>query len=158
MEKNKNDFGIIQLDKPDQIGIVVNNVVEMVEQFKNLFGIEGFEIIDWPLPDSDPESTYHGQPSFWRMRTAFATLGTLQIELVEPLEGNSIYKDFLLKNGPGLHHFRFTVQDFDDKVKKLEAAGINMISSGRGMRTNSRWAYFDTFDVFNGVFIELRTV
>jgi methylmalonyl-CoA/ethylmalonyl-CoA epimerase len=158
MGRPMNNFGLIQLDKPDQVGIVVNNVVEMVEQFKNLFGIAGFEIIDWPLPDSDPESTYHGKPSFWRMRTAFATLGSLQIELVEPLEGNSIYKDFLLKNGPGLHHFRFTVQDFDDKVKKLEDAGIKMISSGRGMRTNSRWAYFDTFDIFNGVYIELRTV
>jgi hypothetical protein len=152
------NMGIIQLDKPDQVGIVVNNVDFMVQQFKSLFGIDGFEIIDWPLPDSDPESTYYGNPGYWRMRTAFATLGSLQIELVEPLEGKSIYKDFLLKNGPGLHHFRFTVQDFDDKVKKLEEAGIMMISSGKGLRTNSRWAYFDTFNVLDGIYIELRTV
>jgi methylmalonyl-CoA/ethylmalonyl-CoA epimerase len=152
------DFGIIQLDKPDQVGIVVNCVDTTVSQFKHFFGIEGFEIVDWPLPDSDPESTYHGKPSFWRMRTAFATLGSLQIELVEPLEGDSIYKDFLVKNGPGLHHFRFTVQDFDEKVASLQKAGIQMISSGRGMRTNSRWAYFDTFDILDGVYIELRTV
>lgn len=151
------DFGIIQLDNPDQVGIVVNSVDHMVNQFKFLFGIDGFEIVDWPLPDSNPESTYHGKPAFWRMRTAFATLGSLQVELIEPGEGASIYKDFLSKNGPGLHHFRFTVTDFDDKCQKLEAAGIKMISSGRGMRTNSRWAYFDTFDVFDGVYIELRT-
>jgi methylmalonyl-CoA/ethylmalonyl-CoA epimerase len=152
------DFGIIQLDNPDQVGIVVNSVDFMVEQFKQLFGIDGFEIIDWPLPDSDPESTYHGKPGFWRMRTAFATLGSLQIELVEPLEGESIYKDFLEKNGPGIHHFRFTVTDFDDKCKKLQESGIQMIASGRGMRTNSRWAYFDTFDICEGMYIELRTL
>jgi len=151
------DFGLINLEKPDQIGIVVNDVHLMVNQFKKLFGIDGFEIVDWPLPNSDPESTYHGKPAFWKMRTAFAKLGDLQIELIEPLEGQSIYRDFLDKNGPGLHHFRFTVDGFDEKVRTLQESGIKMISSGRGMRTNSRWAYFDTFDIFEGVYIELRT-
>ena len=37
MEITTPNFGIIQLDKPDQVGIVVNNVIEMVEQFKKSF-------------------------------------------------------------------------------------------------------------------------
>jgi len=152
------DIGIIQLDKPDQVGIVVNSVDNMVFQFKHLFGIEGFEIVDWPLPDIAPETTYYGKPAAWRMRVAFVTLGSMQIELIEPVEGENIYKDFLSKNGPGMHHFRFTVQDFDEKVVSLQNAGIEMISTGRGMRTNSRWAYFDTFDILDGVYLELRTI
>ncbi|NMB54342.1 MAG: hypothetical protein GYA15_06535 [Leptolinea sp.] len=152
------DLGIIQLDKPDQIGIVVRSVDQFVDRFKALFNITGFEIIDWPIPGTDPDSTYHGVKAVWKMRTAFITLGSLQIEIVEPLEGNSIYKDFLSKNGPGLHHIRFTVTDFENKIVSLQKAGIEMISSGKGMRTNSRWAYFDTFDLLDGVYIELRTV
>ena len=149
---------IITLEQPDQIGIVVNNVNEMVASFQSLMGIHGFEIVDWPLQNSDPESTYYGKPAYWRMRTAFTTLGNLQIELIEPLEGQSIYKDFLQKHGPGIHHFRFTVTNFEDKLEALKKAGIQMIASGRGMRTSSRWAYFDTSEILQGVFIELRTV
>jgi methylmalonyl-CoA/ethylmalonyl-CoA epimerase len=152
------DIGIIQLDEPDQIGIVVNNVDHFITQFNYLFGISGFEIIDWPIPGTDPESTYYGESAYWKMRTAFITLGTIQIEIVEPLEGRSIYKDFLEKNGPGLHHMRFTVTDFEKKVENLENAGIQMISSGKGMRSNSKWAYFDTFNILDGFYIELRTV
>jgi hypothetical protein len=149
---------IITLDQPDQIGIVVNNVNDMVASLQSLLGIQGFEIVDWPLKDSDPESTYYGKPAFWKMRTAFTTLGMLQIELIEPLEGKNIYKDFLEKHGPGIHHFRFTVTNFEDKLESLKKAGIQMIASGRGMRTSSRWAYFDTSEILQGVFIELRTV
>lgn len=152
------DNGIIQLDQPDQIGIVVNSVDHFIEQFKSLFGISGFEVIDWPIQGIDPESTYYGNRAYWKMRTAFIALGSIQIEIVEPLEGRSIYKDFLEKNGPGLHHLRFTVTDFDEKVNCLQKTGIQMISSGKGMRTNSKWAYFDTFNILDGIYIELRTV
>ena len=151
-------LSVINLTQPDQVGIVVKNVNAVVEQYQTLLGIGGFEIVDWPVPGIDPLSTYHGQPAKWKMRTAFATLGSLQIELVEPLEGRSIFQDFIETRGPGFHHFRFTVQDIDDKLAALEKANIPLISSGRGMRSNSRWYYFDTTSLLDGVYIELRSV
>ena len=44
-----------------------------------------------------------------------------QIELIQPLEGRSIYSDFLQAHGPGLHHIRFSVEPFDAAVVALTA-------------------------------------
>jgi hypothetical protein len=86
----------------------------------------------------------------------FARQGSTQIELIEPLEGQNIWSDFLDTNGPGLHHFRLVVSDFDNKVTELEKAGIKNIASGTGAHIGSKWAYFDTSELLNGIVIELR--
>jgi methylmalonyl-CoA/ethylmalonyl-CoA epimerase len=152
------NLGIIQLSRPDQIGLVVENVDAAVLQYSRLLGISNFEIVDWPAPGVDPESTYYGKPGRWKMRTGFATLGDMQFELIQPQEGTSIFKDALESRGPGIHHFRFTVPDFDEKAACLQKAGIQMIASGRGIHGSSHWAYFDTAELLQGVYIELRKV
>ena len=37
-------------------------------------------------------------------RVAFATVGDASFELIAPLEGKSIYMDFLKTHGEGMHH------------------------------------------------------
>ena len=152
------NLSVIQLSQPDQVGILVENVDAAVLQYSQLLGIRNFEIIDWPLPGVDPESTYYGKAARWKMRTAFSPLGNLQLELIQPVEGQSIFKDSLESRGPGIHHFRFTVSDFEEKIASLQKAGIQIISSGRGMHGGSHWAYFDTTRMLQGVYIELRKV
>ena len=141
----------------DQIGIVVRDLNEMAENLYRLLGIGPFRILEWPIEGIDPESTYHGEPRQYRLLLGFARQGFTQIELIEPLEGQNIWSDFLDNHGPGLHHFRLVVSDFDEKVSELEKAGIKKIASGTGAHIGSKWAYFDTADLLNGIMIELRT-
>lgn len=141
----------------DQIGIVVQDLHKMAENLYQLLGIGPFRIFNWPIEGIDPESTYHGGPEEYRLLLGFARQGSTQIELIEPIEGRSIWSDFLNDHGPGLHHFRLVVSDFDEKVSKLEEAGFNKIASGTGAHIGSKWAYFDTADLLNGIVIELRT-
>ena len=65
-------------------------------------------------------------------------------------------QDLLEKHGPGLHHIRFTVPDFEEKWAYLEASGIENIASGTGVHVGSKWAYFDTTQLLEGVVVELR--
>jgi hypothetical protein len=141
----------------DQIGIVVRNLHEMAENLYQLLGIGPFRILEWPIDGIDPDSTYHGEPRHYRLLLGFARQGSTQIELIEPIEGQNIWSDFLNNHGPGLHHFRLVVFDFDDKVSELEKAGIKKIASGTGAHIGSRWAYFDTAELLNGIVVELRT-
>ena len=140
----------------DQIGIVVRDLRSMVANLSKIFGIEDFRIMEWPIEGVDPKATYHGEPGNYRLLLAFATIGNTQLEIVQPLEGQNIYSDFLEKHGPGLHHIRFTVPDFEEKWAYLEASGIENIASGTGVHVGSKWAYFDTTQLLEGVVMELR--
>jgi len=147
----------LNISNADQIGIVVKDLGPALEQFKLLLGTENFDIVDWPKPGTDPESTYYGKPAQFKLRIAFTQMGNLQLEVIQPVEGKSIFADFLETHGPGLHHIRFSEKNFDQKMKQLQKAGIQMISSGRGIRSASTWAYFDTTKHLGGIYIELRT-
>ena len=140
----------------DQVGIVVRDLRVMAENLHRLLGIGPFRIFEWPIEGVDPESTYHGEPEEYRIRLGFARQGVTQIELIEPLEGKNIWSDFLDQNGPGIHHFRIVVSDFDKKVIEFEEAGFKIIASGTGAHIGSEWVYFDTADLLNGIVIELR--
>jgi len=141
----------------DQIGIVVYDLDSFTKELTRLFGIGPFRVFDWPMEGIDPQATYHGEPGNFRMRLAFATVGKVQIEVVQPLEGDNIYSDFLRDHGPGLHHFRLSVPAFEKSVEAMVNQGIQNISSGTGVHVGSRWAYFDTSHTLNGVIVELRT-
>jgi methylmalonyl-CoA/ethylmalonyl-CoA epimerase len=141
----------------DQIGIVVNDLHAFTEGLSRLFGIGPFRIFEWPLEGVNPQATYHGQPASYRLLLAFITLGKIQVEIVQPLEGQNIYSDFLRDHGPGLHHFRLTIPGFEKGVEALIGAGIENIASGTGVHVGSKWAYFDTTRILEGVVVELRT-
>lgn len=141
----------------DQIGIVVRDVQAIAEKLNQIFGIGPFRVMEWPIEGIDPQSTYHGEPRSYRIRLGFARAGTAQIELIEPLDDRSIWSDFLASHGPGLHHFRITVKNFDETVAALEQVGFENIASGTGAHVGSKWAYFDTAELLDGIVIELRT-
>ncbi len=141
----------------DQIGIVVTDLDAFTSELTRLFGIGPFRIMEWPVDGIDPQSTYHGQPADYRLRLAFATAGKVQIEVIQPLEGQNIYSDFLRDHGPGLHHFRLTIPGFEKGVEVLANDGIQNIASGTGVHVGSKWAYFDTTHNLEGVIVELRT-
>lgn len=141
----------------DQIGIVVRDLHAMVDTLTQLFGIDDFRIMEWPIEGIDPQATYHGEPGDFKLLLGFATVGKTQLEIVQPLEGQNIYSDFLEERGPGLHHFRLTVPDFEERSESLRAHGIENIASGTGVHVGSKWAYFDTSKILEGVIVELRT-
>ena len=50
------------------------------------------------------DMTYHGRSVKHRFRAAVTMAGLTQLELVEPLEGDTVYGDFLKEHGEGVHH------------------------------------------------------
>jgi hypothetical protein len=141
----------------DQIGIVVKDLHRTVETLNRLLGVGPFKVLEWPIEGVDPQATYYGSPGSYRLLLGFASSGGMNIELIEPLEGENIYSDFLKNHGPGLHHLRLNVPDFEARAAAWEQAGIKKIASGTGVHAGSKWAYFDTTELLDGVIIELRT-
>lgn len=138
-----------------QVAIVVPDLDKAVETYWKLFGIGPWHIYTYgrPLVKS---MTYHGEPAEYKMRVALSYLGPTRIELIQPLEGDNVYDDFVKEHGYGVHHFGVLVDDMRAALERAEAAGLTMIMDGAGFGADGdgHYAYLDTEDKI-GVTIEL---
>lgn len=138
-----------------QIAMVVEDLDVAVEQYHKLFGIEGWTFYTYGKP-LVKEMSYHGQPAEHSFRVALSYFGDMRIELIQPLEGESIYKDFIAEHGYGLQHLGVLVEDMQAALAQARAAGLEMIQdgSGFGLDGDGHYAYLDTQKIL-GVTIEL---
>lgn len=128
-----------------QIGVVVRDLDQATAALSEIFGIGPFRTIEWPpAARSDIERYYYGEPGDFSARMAFTELGTVELELIQPLEGNSIWADFLRDHGEGIHHIRFNVPDIQPVLGYLAGHGIQPAQMGSGIRPGTTWANFDT--------------
>lgn len=98
------------------------------------------------LPDIhfDPEHcTLHGAPADFVVHVALAYAGDLQLELIQPVRGASIYTEFLDRCGPGLHHLCFEVDDMSVARAAAEADGLPVVQAGSMMAGAMEFAYVD---------------
>ena len=58
------------------------------------------------------------------VRLTHLDMANTQLQLVEPLTTDHPLKGWLAKNGPGLHHFCFKVDDVGQAQKELPAHGL----------------------------------
>lgn len=130
-----------------QIGAVVRDLDETIRVLSEVFGLGPFRVTIWPPAGRDDiERYYHGQPAHFSARMAFTELGPIELELIQPLEGPSIWADFLAQHGPGLHHIRFNVLELEPVVNYLAKHGIHIAQMGSGIRPGTIWANLDTED------------
>jgi catechol 2,3-dioxygenase-like lactoylglutathione lyase family enzyme len=88
------------------------------------------------------DCSYRGRPSDSAVHLSVGYLRETQIELIEPIRGESLYTEFLDGKGPGLHHLAFDVPDFPATVAALCESGLELIAQGR-VGPGSEFAYFD---------------
>ncbi len=60
-----------------------------------------------------------------------AMIGDVEIELIQPISGNSPHKEFLETKGEGIHHIACTVKDVDETVEQLGAMGVTELLRSR---------------------------
>lgn len=64
---------------------------------------------------------------FQGMRIGFIPVGDSSMELLQDLSGSSSIKKFLDRNGEGIHHIAFEVDDIHQAVAELKDKGIKLI-------------------------------
>ncbi len=92
------------------LGVAVNNLEEALGLFTN--GL--------PLELTHTEE-YQG------MKIGFIPVGDSSIELLQDVSGSSAIRKFLDKNGEGIHHIAFEVDDINDAVQELKAKGVRLV-------------------------------
>jgi catechol 2,3-dioxygenase-like lactoylglutathione lyase family enzyme len=124
----------------NQIAIVVKDLELVAENYWNILGIGPWAIYKWEAP-LVYDRKYHGRTVWAREKIALAQVGDVQLELVQPVEGPSIYQDWLDEVGEGLHHMNFLVDDVDEAVEMLAMEGFPSMQSGRFEPREQKGAY-----------------
>lgn len=144
---------LLQLPPLTQVGIVVPNLEETVAYYQEKLRIG--PILRFPdFQKLGYEETYYkGEPEKFNSAFAFFRLGDMEVEIIQPLYGRSIYRDFLEAGRQGLHHLGFDVYgDFDQRLAAYAELGIGVLMNGKG--PNRAFAYLDT-EKIGGVIFEL---
>jgi methylmalonyl-CoA/ethylmalonyl-CoA epimerase len=103
----------------------------------------------WRLMEINPRNTteqmYRGKPVSFTIRLAFASVGPTVIELMQPMDDNSIFAEHLRAKGEGLHHVSFSLKGapWEDRIAAFTARGFPVVQSGRWLG-GPRFAFFDT--------------
>ena len=137
--------------KVSHVGIVVRDMDKAIEYYQSL-GIGPFESSKKGHLATDRK--VYGKPADdAKIKSRVVQMGQLYLELVQPVEGEAIQKEFLKTKGEGINHLGFLVDDIDKETAKLEEKGFKVISSTR-YAGGGGIAYFDT-DKVGGVIFEL---
>ena len=113
--------------KFDHVGAVVKDMNKTIKYLSSL-GAGPFEPGAWP---PIIEKTFRGKPSDAKHAIRSGPIGSVQVELIQPLEGESLAKEFLESNGEGIQHLGFVVDNLNEEVAKLTQKGIKVLQSGR---------------------------
>jgi hypothetical protein len=124
-----------------QVGIVVRNIEAKSRAWAQLLGLPAPSIIITD-PVEQAQTEYKGQRTPARAKLAFFQLGQVALELIEPLDGPSTWRDQLKAHGESIHHIAFGVQDMKSKLTSL--AGQDMPLIQKGEYTGGRYAYVDS--------------
>jgi methylmalonyl-CoA/ethylmalonyl-CoA epimerase len=136
--------------KFDHLAIVVKDIEKTVAFYTKAFGLSFEEIAEHQLP---PDVITRGKPTPYTMKVTFAQMGPIRLEIVQVVEGECIYTEFLRDHGEGIHHLGFEVADLEKEVANAEAQGLEMICHLK-MVGIMAFAHFDNIKT-NGVRIEL---
>jgi methylmalonyl-CoA/ethylmalonyl-CoA epimerase len=155
MEQKKAVSLAAELKRPVQIGIVVRDLDRATQSLTSLFGIGPFKLMEWPNR-ADSKYFYRGKQERIKIRQAFVQVGPLELELIQPVEGErNAYHEFLEQRGGGIHHLLFEVDDLDQVSRGLAEYGVEVLQAGTGIRPGPRWALLNT-EAMVGFFLELR--
>jgi methylmalonyl-CoA/ethylmalonyl-CoA epimerase len=134
-----------------QVGIIVKDIDQSIETYSRIFGVEKprVEITD----DYDKtHATYKGGPTHAKAKLAFFDMGSLTIELIEPIGEPSTWKDHLDQRGESVHHLAFIVPKTADAVEHLKQEGMSI--DQQGDYTGGMYTYINSVPQL-GVAIEL---
>jgi methylmalonyl-CoA/ethylmalonyl-CoA epimerase len=125
-----------------QIGILVHDIEKTSQAYADFFGLKN---PGWSLTETvdKAETEFKGNSTDARAKLAFFDMGSLQLELIEPDQHPSTWREYLDQHGEGPHHIAFYIKGMKEKITLMERNQMPLMQKGE--YTGGRYAYMDTF-------------
>ncbi len=136
--------------KVDQFGYVYKDVEKQAKIMESLFNMPKFNF----LPPITGTVTYRGNDTKMTVKLGFSRYFNLQIELIQLIEGECIYKEFLDQGREGLQHVSCSVKDVEAYINHFKELGVEVVFSGLAPGRRM-FAYFDTQATL-GIMLEIQ--
>lgn len=96
----------------NHIGIAVNDLEASIPFYRDQLGMEyeGSEVV-----------------ADQKVKVAFLVVGESRIELLEGTDEESPISKFIAKNGEGIHHVAYTVENIEEAIAAMKEKGVRMI-------------------------------
>ena len=150
---------ILPVQQLYQVSVMINDLAATQKQYEKILGINAWVPIGIDTSAGVEDATYYGEPVEHTATLAIGRRGNICMELVQPLEGPTVYRDALSKYGETMHHIMVTIcppEQFQEAIDKLQPEGI-VISQGAAMPPLMGFGYFDGGEKMPGTFVEVIT-
>ena len=112
-----------------QVSIVVRDLDAALRTYVHEYGIGPWEVYEFN-PETVSELVKDGEPAACAWRLAVTMVGSVQWELIEPLDDKSMYAEFLATKGEGLHHVAVGVPNYTEALGTLQEKGRRVLQAG----------------------------
>lgn len=139
-----------------QVAWVVEDLQQAVREQHRLFGVGPWHIYRYGRPLLSMMRR-NGKDAEYMMDTAVTNAGPTRLELIQPISGDTIFEEFARRCGYGkVHHFGLAVDDMEEALRIVRAAGIEvtMEGAGYGLDGDGYFAYLNTESLL-GITLEL---
>ena len=145
---------ILGTSLPSQIAVICKDIEATKRCFAGFLDMEVPPTLDGG-EYSVTQCMYRGKPAETQgCKMAFFQLGPIELEMIEPYGGESVWQDFLDETGGGLHHIAFQIPDIDEGIKKCEEYGMTLLQKGFYGDSSGAYAYMDARNTLS-CFVEL---
>jgi methylmalonyl-CoA/ethylmalonyl-CoA epimerase len=135
--------GIVEANAIMQVAIIVRDIEKVSQMYALFFGVAA-PVWFYSDPPEKAQTIFRGEASEVRTKHAFFPLGQIQLELVEPDEHPSTWREHLDRYGEGLHHVAFRVDSMEKTVESMERLSMPVIQSGDF--TGGTYTNMETFE------------
>ena len=123
----------------DHFGVVVRDMKKALASY-GAFGIGPFE----PLRLEAFERKLHGKPvDDIQQELRMGQFGQTQLELIQPISGESVHSNFLRTRGEGINHIGFEVDDIERETERMISSGFKLVYQGK-FKPSGGMAYFES--------------
>ncbi len=131
-----------KVKKINHVAIAVADIDSSLNFWRDALGLKVDHIEDVPSQKS---------------RVVFMPVGDSEVELVNPTSDDTGVAKFIEKNGGGMHHLCFEVDDIDEMLAELKAKDVRLINETALELPGRKMAFVHPKST-NGVLVELYQI
>jgi methylmalonyl-CoA/ethylmalonyl-CoA epimerase len=137
-----------------QVSLAVEDLEKTMELYYRAFGWSGWDVFEHQ-PPTHHNTELRGVPTHYTLKGAEVMVGSLNFELLEPVEGPSLWKEFIAQRGEGIASIAVMFQTMaEGETVKREFASRGMpVTMKANIGDHIEYYYLDTQERF-GCLIE----